>query len=299
MAQGRSGKIVSGCPAGVSSYGYRKVSGWENVRTVFYKKNFAVLGDIIEDLVSIIMPSYNTGSYIVESIQSVLNQTYNNWELILVDDCSTDNTDEVVKPFLTDVRIHYIKNEKNLGAALTRNRALQEAKGKWIAFLDSDDLWKPEKLEKQIQFMKNSGYHFSYTNYSEIDENGKPNGTNVTGPRKITRTGFFNYCWPGCLTVMYESKIVKERVQVADIRKNNDYAMWLIISRYATCYLLPENMASYRKRRGSISRQSYFTLVKWHYRMYREAERESFFHAVFNTSRNVFFGLIKKIRYVK
>lgn len=163
----------------------------------------------MDELVSVIMPSYNTGKYIGESIWSVLKQTYENWELLIVDDCSTDSTDEVVKPFLSDVRIRFYKNEKNNGAAVSRNRALREAKGRWIAFLDSDDLWKPEKLERQIRFMKNNGYHFSYTNYSEIDENGKPNGISVTGPRKITKTGFFNYCWPGCLTVMYDSKIIR------------------------------------------------------------------------------------------
>jgi glycosyltransferase involved in cell wall biosynthesis len=148
------------------------------------------------------MPSYNTGKFIKQTIESVLAQTYANWELIIVDDCSPDNTDEIVKPFLSDQRIKYLKNEKNSGAAVSRNRALREAKGKWVAFLDSDDLWKPEKLEKQIGFMERNGYSFSYTNYSEIDESGKPNGTTVSGPKKITKAGFFNYCWPGCLTVM-------------------------------------------------------------------------------------------------
>ena len=104
----------------------------------------------MNDLVSIIMPSYNTGRFIKESIESVLAQTYSNWELIIVDDCSTDNTDEIVAQF-TDERIKYLKNEVNSGAAVSRNRALREAKGKWIAFLDSDDLWLPEKLEKQIR----------------------------------------------------------------------------------------------------------------------------------------------------
>ena len=106
-----------------------------------------------EELVSIIMPSYNTAKYIAESIKSVQAQTYKNWELLIVDDCSSDDTDDVVRPFLSDERIKYLKNEKNSGAALTRNKALREAKGKWIAFLDSDDLWHPNKLEKQIEFM--------------------------------------------------------------------------------------------------------------------------------------------------
>ena len=148
----------------------------------------------MNELVSIIMPSYNTAKFISETIESVLAQTYTNWELIIVDDCSTDNTDEVVKSFLSDNRIKYIKNEKNSGAAISRNRALRESKGKWIAFLDSDDLWMPEKLERQIAFMEASGYHFSYTNYIEIDEESKPNGKRVTGPKKITKHGMYNYC---------------------------------------------------------------------------------------------------------
>lgn len=115
----------------------------------------------MSDLVSIIMPSYNTAQYITETIQSVIDQTYHNWELIIVDDCSTDNTDIVIGK-IKDPRIRYIKNEKNSGAAVSRNRALREANGRWVAFLDSDDLWKPEKLEKQICFMMKNRYYFSY-----------------------------------------------------------------------------------------------------------------------------------------
>ena len=113
-----------------------------------------------EDLVSIIMPSYNTEKYIAKSIKSVLTQTYQNWELLIVDDCSTDNTDKVVEPYLADSRIRFFRNEQNSGAAVSRNRALREAKGRWIAFLDSDDLWKPEKLHRQINFMQENNYHF-------------------------------------------------------------------------------------------------------------------------------------------
>ena len=109
-----------------------------------------------KDLVSIIMPSYNTAPYIRETIQSVLDQTYQNWELIIVDDCSTDNTDGVVAS-IKDDRIRYLKNEKNSGAAVSRNRALREAEGRWIAFLDSDDVWMPDKLEKQVSFMEKNG----------------------------------------------------------------------------------------------------------------------------------------------
>ena len=249
-----------------------------------------------EELVSIIMPSYNTGKFIQETINSVINQTYSNWELIIVDDCSTDNTDEIVKN-INDSRIIYLKNEKNSGAAVSRNKALREAKGRWIAFLDSDDLWVPQKLEKQIKFMKENNYYFSYTNYIEIDENSNPNGRKVTGPKKITKTGMFNYCWPGCLTVMYNANKIG-LIQIEDIKKNNDYAMWLKVCKKADCYLISEDLAMYRKRNGSISNHSYTALIKWHYILYRKAEHQNFICSLFNTCRNMVFGVYKKKRYV-
>lgn len=250
-------------------------------------------------LVSIIMPSYNTADYIAESIQSVLEQSYTDWELIVVDDCSTDNTDEVIKPYLTDCRIKYYKNEQNSGAAVSRNHALREANGKWIAFLDSDDLWMPDKLEKQIRYMEMNGYHFSYTNYSEINAEGQRNGVTVTGPKRVTKTGMFNYCWLGCLTVMYDAETVG-LIQIADIKKNNDYAMWLKVCKKADCYLLNEELALYRRgRQGSISTHSIKKLIGWHYKLHKEADGQNCLVALFNTGRNLLFGFYKKKRYVK
>lgn len=248
------------------------------------------------DLVSIIMPSYNTAPYIKETIQSVLDQTYTKWELIIVDDCSTDNTDEVLSE-IHDNRIKYFKNEKNSGAAVSRNKALREAKGQWIAYLDSDDLWMPEKLEKQVNFMKGNSYSFSYTNYEEIGVEGKKTGVKVTGPKKITKTGMFNYCWPGCLTVMFDASKVG-LVQIEDIKKNNDYAMWLKICKKADCYLLDEYLGQYRKGRvGSISTHSKIDLIKWHYRLFREVEKETIIVSSINVGRNLFWGCYKKIKY--
>ena len=140
---------------------------------------------MVDGLVSIIMPSWNTARFIRESIDSVRNQTYTNWELLIVDDCSTDNTDEIVASY-SDERIRYFKNKKNSGAALTRNRALREARGEWIAVLDSDDLWTPEKLERQLQFMKENNYVFSYHEYVKIDEESKPLNIYVSGPEVVT-----------------------------------------------------------------------------------------------------------------
>lgn len=252
----------------------------------------------MSELVSIIMPSYNTARFISEAIESVLAQTCSNWELLIVDDCSTDDTDAVVCPYLADERIRYIKNDSNSGAAVSRNRALREAKGKWVAFLDSDDLWLPEKLEKQISFMEKNDYSFSYTNYIEINENSKPNGRSVTGPKKVSQHGMYNYCWMGCLTVMYDADTVG-LIQIADIKKNNDYAMWLKVCKKADCYLLDETLAKYRQRSGSISNHGYGKLVQWHYKLYREAEKRSPVASSVLTLRNLFWGGLKKIRYVK
>ena len=252
----------------------------------------------VEGLVSIIMPSYNTALYIEETIQSVLNQTYPNWELIIVDDCSNDNTDEVLEK-IKDPRIHYLKNEKNSGAAVSRNKALCKAKGQWIAFLDSDDLWMPEKLEKQIAFMEENNYSFSYTNYEEIDVDGNRTGVKVTGPKKISKTGMFNYCWPGCLTVMFDANKIG-LIQIEDIKKNNDYAMWLKVCRKADCFLLDETLGQYRKGRiGSVSTHSIKTMIGWHYKLYHEAECMGKIESLYNTGRNLIFGFYKKKRYVK
>ncbi len=248
-------------------------------------------------LVSIIMPSYNTAGFIADAIRSVQEQSYKNWELIIIDDCSSDNTEEIVSSFLCDSRIRFYKNKKNGGAAKSRNRALRMAKGKWIAFLDSDDLWMPDKLSKQIEFMERNNYHFSYTKYSEIDIHGEKNGITVTGPKVINKTGFYNYCWVGCLTVMYDAEAVG-LIQIANIKKNNDYAIWLQVCKKEKCYLLDEDLGLYRRgRNGSVSTQSVFTMIQWHYKLFRIAEKQNVLLSLINTLRNVLFGLYKRLRY--
>ncbi len=248
------------------------------------------------ELVSIIMPAYNCARFIRESINSVLAQTYTAWELLIVDDCSTDNTAEVVDNY-ADSRIRYMRNEQNKGAALSRNKALREAKGRYIAFLDADDTWTHDKLEKQIAFMQQNGYTFTYTCYSEMDCEGQPTRVLVSGPSKITRLGMFAFCWPGCLTVMYDTKTIG-MIQIEDIKKNNDYAMWLKACQKADCYLLKENLASYRiGRTGSVSNHSIAILIKWHYRLFRNAEKMPILPSLWHTCVNLIAGLYKKIRY--
>lgn len=251
----------------------------------------------MNDMVSIIMPSYNTAKFISETIGSVLAQTYPNWELLIVDDCSTDGTDAVVRPYLSDERIRYIKNEHNSGAAVSRNRALREAKGKWIAFLDSDDLWEPQKLEKQINFMKKYGYAFSYTDYM-IQLNGKWLPYIYTGPREVNRRKMYNYCYFSTITVMYDQEAIG-LIQIEDLRKNNDYAMWLQIIKKSNCYRFPECLSYYIKHEGSVSSGNKLKLIKWHYILYRKGLHKNKFASVLLTARNLFFGVIKKVIYKK
>lgn len=251
-------------------------------------------------MVSIITPSWNCAKFLGETVQSIQAQTYTNWELLYQDDCSTDDTKErVLRLAAEDARIKYECNLQNSGAAITRNNALRRAQGKWIAFLDSDDLWMPEKLEKQLSFMVEHDYHFSYTEYIEMDEDGKETGVLISGPKHINRGKMYDFCWPGCLTVMYDREYVG-LLQVADIKKNNDYAMWLKVCHKADCHLLAEPLAKYRRgRMGSISTHGYITLMKWHYKLFHEANGNNVLYSFWLTAWNMVFGIYKKLVYVK
>lgn len=251
-------------------------------------------------LVSIITPNYNCAKFIRETIRSVKAQTYQNWEMIIVDDCSTDSSEQVTKCCLRDdKRIRFLVNPKNSGAAVSRNYALREAKGAWIAFLDSDDLWEPEKLEKQIEFMVKNDYHFTYTRYQEINECSQTTRVMVSGPKHIGKFGMYAFCWPGCLTVMYEREWVG-LLQIEDIKKNNDYAMWLNVIQKFDCYLLDECLAKYRRGRvGSVSTHGYSTMIRWHYKLWRETIGMNAVTSLFWTCMNLGFGVFKKLFYVK
>ena len=251
-------------------------------------------------LVSIITPTWACADFIAETIRSIQAQSYQNWELLIQDDCSKDNTLEIVKPYMeADKRIKYECNPQNSGAAITRNNALRRAKGRWIAFLDSDDLWMPEKLEHQLRFMVENGYAFSYTHYGEMDEKSRPTGVLVTGPKHITRLGMYSFCWLGCLTVMFNREKVG-LLQIEDIKKNNDYAMWLQVCHKEDCYLLDECLAKYRRGRvGSVSTHGYATMIKWHYKLWHEAMKMNPISSLFWTGMNLVCGVFKKIHYVK
>lgn len=248
----------------------------------------------MKDLVSIIMPSYNTENYISNSINSVLSQTYPHWELLIIDDCSSDNTVDVINSF-HDSRIKLLQNSRNSGAAISRNYALREAKGRWIAFLDSDDMWAPEKLEKQIQFMKDNNYSFTFTDY-QICLNGEWLPYKNTGPNVINKRKMYDYCYFSTITVMYERAKVG-LIQIADLRKNNDYAMWLQAIEKCNAYRLPECLSYYIKHEGSISSGNKINLIKWHYKLFRDGLGKNPVVSCVLTINNLIHGVWKKIHY--
>ncbi len=248
-------------------------------------------------MVSVIMPAYNCEKYIGQAIASVLAQSYTDFELLIVDDASSDKTCEVIASF-SDNRIRFFKNRERLGAALCRNFAIRNAKGDYIAFLDSDDMWHPEKLEKQLSFMQENGVAFCYTAYREMQEDGTLLNRRVSGPKKVSKAGMYAYCWPGCLTVMYHKKTVGN-VEIYPIEKNNDYAMWLKIICKAKLFLLDECLATYRKRAGSVSGTSKKVLVRYHYLLYRLCDGKGKVKSFLLTALNLMCGAYKKIRYVK
>lgn len=252
-----------------------------------------------QPVVSIICPSYNAQCFISKTIQSVLNQTFKDFEMIIVDDHSNDKTVEIVRQF-ADPRIKLIVKETNSGAASCRNLALREANGKYIAFLDADDLWTKDKLEKQIHFMESNKYSFSYSKYEEIDENDQPLGRIISGPKVITYRKFKHMDYVGCLTVMYERSIYPDLQIPETLLKNNDYAMWLLLSKKAKCYLLNENLGYYRRHvSGSISSGKKSKLFKHHMCLYKTLYGYSAFRAFFCALRNVCFYFYKRVKYVK
>ena len=196
------------------------------------------------DLVSIIMLSKDNGRHVKETIESVLAQTYQNWELIFLDDKSTDDTIRQMMDYIQDRRFKITQNSQSQGSAASMNSALRDACGRWMAFLNIGDLWEPTKLEKQITFMESNGYTFSYTKYCYIDMQSNARGDMMGGLDVVTHKDLINCCWMGYLTVMYDAEQLG-RFQVQNIKEHNDYALWMEVSEKANCYLLPECLASH------------------------------------------------------
>ena len=244
-------------------------------------------------LVSIITPSFNSARFIEECIDSVLSQTYDNWELLIVDDCSSDNSYELIAGY-HDKRITLIGLEKNVGAAEARNIAIREAKGRYIAFLDSDDVWNLNKLSKQISFMQKKDIAFSFTTYQRMSEDGLKLYSIIHVPKIATYSSYLKNTIIGCLTVVIDREKTGD-FEMPNIRSSHDMALWLLIMRRGfTAYGLDENLARYRI--VSISN----TASKWRaakdvWKIYREIEKLSFFYSNWCFLNYVFNAFLKRI----
>lgn len=244
------------------------------------------------DLVSIITPSYKSAKFIAQTIESVLAQTYQNWEMIIVDDVSPDNSNEIIEEYCKkDSRIKLIKLEKNSGPAVARNRAIEEAEGRYIAFLDADDLWKPEKLEKQLAFMDENDLAFTYSSYDLIDEEGKDLGS-FTTKESISYSGMLKTCSVGCLTAIYDTQKLG-KVYMPNIIKRQDYGLWLkILKEIGTTKGMLEPLGTYRILKNSVSSNK-LNAAKYQWKIYREVENLSFVKSVYYFVQYAYFGVMK------
>ena len=243
-------------------------------------------------LVSVIMPAYNCEEFIADSIQSIQNQTYENWELLIADDCSTDHTREKVKEFeKKDSRVRLIQLEKNEGAAVARNAAIKIAQGDYLAFLDSDDLWKKEKLELQLAFMEKNHYLFTCTSFEKINEEESKKKEIVTPKVKADYHDVLKNN-PGNSTIIYNCKKTG-KIYSPNIRKRNDYAMWLqLIKKTTYVYGLQEPLTQYRVREGSLSHNKR-DLVKYQWKVYREIEHLNIGYSLYLLTHKVLSVLMK------
>lgn len=232
-------------------------------------------------LVSIITPSYNASEFIEETIHSVLAQSFKNWEMIIIDDCSTDNSIQVIQKYLIkDKRITLLVNEKNIGAAETRNKALRIAKGKYIAFLDSDDLWLPEKLEKQLNFMLENNIAFSFSNYEVIESSGESTKKVIKVPQKLSYNKYLCNTIIGCLTVIVD-KSKTGYFEMPNIKSSHDMALWLLLmKRGYFAFGYNECLAKYRLVATSNTSKK-FSAAADVWRVYRKIEKLSFIKSAF------------------
>ena len=248
---------------------------------------------MINEKISIITPTYNCGQYISETIDTVIAQTYLNWEMIIVDDCSDDNTEKVVLEYTKrDKRIKYLMLPKNSGAAVARTKAMECSTGRYMAFLDSDDLWPSDKLEKQLAFMRKNNIAFCCTSYAQIDENGKPTGKVIKSIKKTNYSRLLLDCPVGNSTVMYDVSVMG-KFQVPNIRKRNDDALWLqMLKKEKYIYGIQEVLMFYRIRNNSISSNK-VELIKYHWQLYREIEHLSVLRSSFHICNWVVIKLLR------
>lgn len=220
------------------------------------------------ELVSVIMPTFNASKYLAGSIESILSQTYTNLELLITDDCSTDDTRNILKEFSERdkrVKVKYLK--ENSGPGVARNRSIERAKGRYIAFCDCDDRWMPDKLERQIAHMRKHDCALCSSSYLICDENDKITGVNIS-PSHVTLGMLKRDNKIGCLTAIYDIKRLGHKFYMPAIRKRQDWALFLnILKECQICFCITEPLAYYRQRANSVSSNK-FSLVKYNVNVY-------------------------------
>ena len=251
-----------------------------------------------QELVSIIMLSQDNGRYVTESVRSVIAQTYQNWELIFMDDSSKDDTISQMMDLMKDKRIHVSKNIESKGSASSMNSALRDARGRWIAFLNVGDLWEPTKLERQVAFMKEHDYAVSYTKYGVIGSDGKDKGVVISGPECIDKAMMMKCYWSQLLTVMYDTEKIG-KLKIPNLVVNNGYAVMLQLTEKTDCHLLSECLASQRTSKGLFVRVSLRKKFYWRYAAYRGVARLGRFEALIKTIVNLYLTIVKRVKYVE
>ncbi len=246
-------------------------------------------------MVSVIMPCYNMENYVADSIASVQRQTYPQWELLIVDDASTDRTVEIVKTLAEqDEKIHFVVKAEHSGIADTRNQCIQMAQGRFLAFLDADDIWHPEKLATQLRFMMDKGAGFTYTTYDWIDEDGKTLNKFINTIGDLDYKKYLRNTIIGCSTVMVDTDIVGQ-VVVPRFRTSEDTATWLgLLKKGQLAYALDEPLVSYRiRRRSASSNKLKASADLW--KVYRKNERLPFFKALYYFGCYAFNAIKKRL----
>lgn len=237
-------------------------------------------------MVSIIMPNYNGDANLEKSIRSVLNQSFTNFELIIIDDNSTDNSLKVINHFLnSDKRIKLLVNEENIGPSLSRNKGVNFSRGKYIAFLDSDDLWEKSKLEIQVNFMESNEIKFSYTSYVKFDHNDLIR--TVHARLKINEKMLLRKNYLGTSSVMINKEFFGEMIEFKDLKRAEDYELWLrLIKESKMIYGIKDTLMKYRVGNESLSSKKIEGII-YRYKLFRKTIGMSKMRSLYYVAMNI------------
>jgi len=247
-----------------------------------------------QELVSIVIPVYNAERFLEDTIRTVQEQTYENWELLLINDCSTDNSKKIAEKYLNS-KIKWIDMENNCGAALTRNKGIELSNGRYICFLDADDLWNKDKLKKQVAFMIENKCEFSFTGYEFADEKGIPNGKKVYVPKTINYRQALKNTTIWTSTVMFDmKKISKEIIMLPNVKSEDTACWWKVLKTIKCAYGLNEILSFYRRTSGTLSSNK-FEAIKRIWNLYVNVEKLNYFYSFYCFCWYVFNAIKRRV----